>query len=79
MHSWNYNRSLKYEVSINVFKNNIFLILRKIQRVTITKIKWLIMFTEVIAVYSEHHTKHMNTNYTVSVLVEVLTKLVCII
>jgi hypothetical protein len=29
---------------------------------TITKINWLMLFKEIIAVYSEEHTKPINTN-----------------
>jgi hypothetical protein len=30
---------------------------------TITKINWLTLFKEIIAVYSVNHTKHINTNW----------------
>jgi hypothetical protein len=33
----------------------------KTQHVSITKINWLILFKEIIAVYYENHTKHINT------------------
>jgi hypothetical protein len=33
---------------------------------TITKIKWLIMFKEIIAVYSKNHTKPVNTKFTLN-------------
>jgi hypothetical protein len=32
---------------------------------TITKINWLTLFKEIIAVYSEHHAKLTNTKYSV--------------
>jgi hypothetical protein len=32
-----------------------------VQRVSITKINWLTLFREIIAVYSENNTKHINT------------------
>jgi hypothetical protein len=34
---------------------------KKTQHFTITKINWLTLFKEIIAVYSEHCTKPMNT------------------
>jgi hypothetical protein len=34
---------------------------KKTQPITITRIDWLTLFNEIIAVYSENHTKHMNT------------------
>jgi hypothetical protein len=34
---------------------------KKTQHFTITKINWLTLFKEIIAVYSENHTKHINT------------------
>jgi hypothetical protein len=33
---------------------------------TITKINWLTLFKEIIDVYSENHTKPINTNWTVT-------------
>jgi len=33
---------------------------------TITKINWLTLFKEIIAVYSENHTKPTNTKYSVT-------------
>jgi uracil DNA glycosylase len=33
---------------------------KKSQHFTITKINWLTLFKEIIAVYSENHTKHIN-------------------
>jgi hypothetical protein len=33
---------------------------KKTQHFTITKINWLTLFKEIIAVYSENHTKHIN-------------------
>jgi hypothetical protein len=33
---------------------------------TITKINWLTLFKEIIAVYSENHTKHINTKLIVT-------------
>jgi len=32
---------------------------------TITKINWLTLFKEIIAVYSENHMKHINTKCSV--------------
>jgi hypothetical protein len=34
---------------------------KKTQHFTITKINWLMVFKEIIAVYSENHTKPINT------------------
>jgi hypothetical protein len=31
---------------------------------TITKINWLTLFKEIIAVYTEKHTKHVTVKYT---------------
>jgi hypothetical protein len=33
---------------------------------TITKINWLTLFKEIIAVYSENHTNPINTKYSVA-------------
>jgi hypothetical protein len=33
---------------------------------TITKINWLMLFKEIIAVYSENHTKPTKTKYSVT-------------
>jgi lipoate-protein ligase B len=33
---------------------------KKTQHFTITKINWLTLFKEIIAVYTENHTKHIN-------------------
>jgi hypothetical protein len=34
---------------------------KKIQHVSVTKINWLMLFTEIIAVYSDNNTKHVST------------------
>jgi hypothetical protein len=34
---------------------------KKTQHFTITKVNWLTLFEEIIAVYSENHTKHIST------------------
>jgi hypothetical protein len=39
---------------------------KKSQHFTITKINWLTLFREIIAVYSENHTKHINTKCRVT-------------
>jgi hypothetical protein len=44
-----------------IFKNSVRTA-KKTQLLTITKINCLILFREMIAVYSENHTKHINTN-----------------
>jgi hypothetical protein len=38
---------------------------KKTQHFTITKINWLTLFKEIIAVYSENHTKPINTTWRV--------------
>jgi hypothetical protein len=53
---------LKPEVVCIIFKNSV----RTSQRtphLTITNRNWLTLFKEVIAVYSENHTKPINTKY----------------
>jgi hypothetical protein len=42
------------------FKNSVRTA-KKTPHFTITKINWLTLFKEIIAVYSENHTKHKNT------------------
>jgi hypothetical protein len=39
---------------------------KKTQHFTITKINWLTLFKEIIAVYSENHTKYINTKCSVT-------------
>jgi hypothetical protein len=43
-----------------IFKNSVRTA-KKTQLFTITKINWLTLFKEIIAVYSENHTKPINT------------------
>jgi hypothetical protein len=43
-----------------IFKNSVRAA-KKTQLFTITKINWLTLFKEIIAVYSEKHTKPINT------------------
>jgi hypothetical protein len=40
-----------------MFKNSVRTA-KKIQHLAITKINWLMLFREIIAVYNENHTKH---------------------
>jgi hypothetical protein len=47
-------------VQKNVFKNSVRTA-KKTLHFAITKINWLTLFKEIIAVYSENHTKHINT------------------
>jgi hypothetical protein len=47
-------------VRLTIFKNSVRTA-KKTQHVTITKINWLTLFKEIIAVYSENNTKHINT------------------
>jgi hypothetical protein len=41
--------------------NNLVHTSKKTQRVSITKIDWLVLFKEIIAVYSKNHMKLINT------------------
>jgi hypothetical protein len=43
-----------------VFKNSV-LTSKKTQHIAITKTNWSMLFTEIISVYSENHTKPINT------------------
>jgi hypothetical protein len=47
-----------------IFKNSVRTA-KKTQLFTITKIKFLTLFDEIIAVYSENHTKNINTKFRV--------------
>jgi hypothetical protein len=44
-----------------IFKNSVRTA-KKTPHFTITKINWLTLFKEIIAFYSENHTKHINKN-----------------
>jgi hypothetical protein len=46
--------------AFDVFKN-LVRTSKRTKHVTITKISWIILFQETIAVYSENPTKHINT------------------
>jgi hypothetical protein len=48
-----------------IFKNSVRTA-KKTQHFTITKINWLTLFKEIIAVYSENHTKHINAKCRVT-------------
>jgi hypothetical protein len=39
---------------------------KKAQYLTITKINWLMLFKEIIAVYTENHMKHVSTKCSVT-------------
>jgi hypothetical protein len=54
--------ALKHNVPLNdwLFKNAVPAS-KKTQRFTITKINWLTLCKEIIAVYSENYTKYINT------------------
>jgi hypothetical protein len=43
-----------------IYKNSVRTA-KKTQHFTITKINWLTLFKEIIAVYTENHMKHINT------------------
>jgi hypothetical protein len=61
-------------MSLNPLKHKFYLIIfkkpartaKKAQHATLTKIKWLTLFKEIIVVYSDNRTKHANTEYRVS-------------
>jgi hypothetical protein len=55
-----YQLSIEVEARLNNIKNSVRTT-KKTQHFTITKINWLTLFKEIIAVYSEKHTKHTNT------------------
>jgi hypothetical protein len=48
-----------------IFKNSVRTS-KKTQHFTITKINYLMLFKEVISVYSEKHNKPINTKYSVT-------------
>jgi hypothetical protein len=47
-----------------LFKNSVRTSKRTLH-FTITKINWLMLFEEIIAVYAENHTKHVDTKCSV--------------
>jgi hypothetical protein len=51
---------LKPKLLCIIFKHSVRTA-KKTQLFTITKINWLTLIKEIIAVYSENHTKHINT------------------
>jgi hypothetical protein len=53
---------LKHKVHVNslIFKDSVRTA-KKTPHFTITKINWLTLFKEMVDVYSENHTKHLNT------------------
>jgi hypothetical protein len=53
---------VKTEVHTNNNYKNSVRTAKKTQHFTITKINWLTLFKEIIAVYSENHTKPINTH-----------------
>jgi hypothetical protein len=46
---------------VYIILNNSVPATKKTQHFTITKINWLMLFREIIAVYSENHTRPINT------------------
>jgi hypothetical protein len=48
-----------------IFKNSVRTS-KRTPHFTITKINWLMLFKEIIAVYSENHTNTINTKYSVT-------------
>jgi hypothetical protein len=61
-----YNPEDSSEHRLNVIKNSVRTS-KRTPHFTITKINWLMLFKEIIAVYSEKHTRHMNIKYSVTV------------
>jgi hypothetical protein len=51
---------LKLKLIFTVFKHSVFTS-KKTKPITITKISWLMLFKEIIAVYSENHMEPINT------------------
>jgi hypothetical protein len=67
---------LKPEVHLNEFKNAVFTP-KKTKCLSITNANWSILFKEIIAVYSENHTKAIVLNilcYRNAVLVNVKSR-----
>jgi hypothetical protein len=56
---------LKPKLDYIIFKNSVCTA-KKTQHFTITKINWLTLFKEIIAVYNENHTKHINIKLRVT-------------
>jgi hypothetical protein len=54
-------KPLKPKLVQIIFKNSVRTA-KKTQNFTITKINWLTLFKEIIAVYSDNHTKPINKN-----------------
>jgi hypothetical protein len=53
-------KPLKTKFILIIFKYSVRTA-KKTQPITITKISWLMLFKEIIAVYSENHVKPINT------------------
>jgi hypothetical protein len=51
---------LKPKLFWTIFENSVRTA-KKTQHFTITKTNWLTLFKDIIPVYSENHTKHINT------------------
>jgi hypothetical protein len=56
---------LKLKLVEITFKNSVRTA-KKTQLFTITKIKWEMLFKEIISVYSENHMKPINTKYSIT-------------
>jgi hypothetical protein len=56
---------LKPKLVSVLFKNSVRTS-KRTPHFTITKINWLTLFKKIIAVYTENHLKHMNTECSVS-------------
>jgi hypothetical protein len=51
-------KPVEAEARLKIFDNSVRTT-KKTPHFTITKINWLTLFKEIIAVYSENHTKHL--------------------
>jgi hypothetical protein len=54
-------KSVEIQRAVTLVFNNSARTAKKTQHFIITKINWLTLFKEIIAVYSENHTKPINT------------------
>jgi hypothetical protein len=51
---------------VYILFTNLVRTLKRTPNFTITKINWLMLFKEIIAVYSENHAKPMNTKRSIT-------------
>jgi hypothetical protein len=60
-----YINPLKMKLIYTVHKNSVRTS-KRTTNFTITKINWLMLFKEIIAVYNENHAKPINTKYSIT-------------